>query len=103
MTFYYDRLKSRIAPQLPYEKQGNNLFISNWQQQVSVTLLITNMTKEDDCNKLVEMLGTLPGIAKVTPILVQRRLIITYNPSQINLETIGYHIRKLGYHYIQKI
>ncbi|MBE3581721.1 MAG: hypothetical protein IMW96_08860 [Thermoanaerobacteraceae bacterium] len=103
MTFYYDRLKSRAVPPLPPETPGRRSPGLNRQQQVSVTLVITNMTTKEDCTKLVDMLGTLPGLARAIPLLNQRRLIVTYNPSQITLETICFHIRQLGYHYVHKI
>ncbi|GFN23733.1 hypothetical protein [Thermanaeromonas sp. C210] len=103
MTFYYDRLKHRAVPPLPPETPGRRAADINRQQQVSVTLVITNMTTKDDCTKLVDMLGTLPGVSRAIPLLSQRRLIVTYNPWQITLETICFHIRQLGYHYVQKI
>lgn len=103
MTFYYDRLRHRAVPPLPAETQSRRFADLNRQQQVSVTLLITNMATEEDCTKLVDMLSTLPGVARAIPLLSQRRLIVTYNPSQITLETICFHLRHVGYYCVQKI
>ncbi|SMB97642.1 Copper chaperone CopZ [Thermanaeromonas toyohensis ToBE] len=91
MSFYINEIKALMGS----GKWGS--------QEATVTLIITNMKSDEDTRKLVNTLQTLPGVSSVVPFLSHRRLMITYNSSQITLETIGYHITKLGYHYIHKI
>lgn len=91
MSFYINEIKALIGSR-------------NWgSQEATITLIITNMKSDEDARKLVNTLQTLPGVSSVVPFPSHRRLMITYNSSQITLETIGYHITKLGYHYLHKI
>jgi len=71
-------------------------------RQVTMTLIITDMKTEEDCQKIGYTLRNLPGIVSVNIIPRHRRVTVTYNLPQMNLETIGYHITRLGYRYIQK-
>ncbi|MCG0278901.1 MAG: heavy-metal-associated domain-containing protein [Thermanaeromonas sp.] len=91
MSFYIDQIKALMGSK-------------NWgNQQVTVTLIITNMKDDEDARKLASVLQSIPGITNVVPFPRHRRLTITYNSSQITLEAIGYHIARLGYHYLHKI
>lgn len=102
MTLYHEKLKSLVTTPRTQENSMFDPHFLNWQQEVTVTLIITNMKSPEDCTKLTEGLRTLPGVIKVTPLLSQHRLAVTYDTSKTQLELIGYQIRKLGYHYIQK-
>jgi copper chaperone CopZ len=76
----------------------------NWtNQEVTVTLIIADMTTDEDAKKLSNTLRSLPGVTKVLPLPVHRLLTLTYNPTKISLEAIGYQITMLGYRYIHKI
>lgn len=92
MSFYINEIKALMGSG---KKWGS--------QEATITLIITNMNTEEDARKLVNTLQTLPGVSSVVPLPSHRRLTITYNSSQITLETIGYHITQLGYHYLHKI
>lgn len=71
-------------------------------RQVTMTLIISDMKTDEDCQKIGNTLRNLPGVVSVNIIPRYRRVTVTYNLPQMNLETIGYHITRLGYHYIQK-
>ncbi|MCG0278891.1 MAG: hypothetical protein L5656_10275 [Thermanaeromonas sp.] len=91
MSFYINEIKALMGS-------------GNWgSQEATVTLIITNMKSDEDTWRLINTLQALPGVSSVVPFPSHRRLMITYNSSQITLEIIGYHITKLGYHYIHKI
>ena len=91
LSFYINEIKALMGS-------------GNWgSQEVTITLIITNMKSDEDARKLVNALQNIPGVTNVVPFPKHRRLTITYNSSQITLETIGYHITKLGYHYLHKI
>ncbi|MDK2821224.1 MAG: hypothetical protein PWP31_1189 [Clostridia bacterium] len=86
-----------------YGQDINNLFTSNREvRQVTINLIVTNMKTEEDRQKVGNALQNLNGIINLTILPRNRRLVITYNLDQINLENICHHISQLGYNYVKK-
>ena len=60
-------------------------------------LLIIDMTTMEDYNIIVETLKKHSGIDSIDPFTNNQILTITYFPSIVSLDTIGYVINALGY------
>ncbi|BCV21409.1 heavy-metal-associated domain-containing protein [Moorella sp. Hama-1] len=99
MSWYSQKAREALAGKQFHELQSG---YSPQIRQVTMTLIVTDMKTEEDCKKIGNTLRNLPGVVSVNIIPRHRRVTVTYNLPQINLETIGYHITKLGYRYIQK-
>lgn len=99
MSWYSQQAKSLLAQRQFRELQSG---YSPQIRQVTMTLIVTDMKTEEDCQKIANTLRNLPGVVSVTIVPRHRRVTVTYNLPQMNLETIGYHITRLGYRYIQK-
>lgn len=71
-------------------------------RQVTVTLNIPGMKNDEDCHRISNELGSLPGVIGLNIVPERRWLVVTYNMSQTTLETIGHHLAAIGYSYTQK-
>ncbi|NLW06539.1 MAG: hypothetical protein GX039_00930 [Clostridia bacterium] len=71
-------------------------------QMVTITLLVPAMKSINDCQVVTKAIKLLPGVVNATAVPNRGRLQVTYNNSQITLESIRYHLKQIGYEIINK-
>ncbi|KAB3527640.1 hypothetical protein [Alkaliphilus serpentinus] len=68
---------------------------------VSFNMIITNLHTQQDHDTIAQHLSNMNGIVGVSNFHPQK-LTVAYNKYQIGLESIVYHISKLGYRYVNR-
>lgn len=103
---WYNQKVNELMENIPSEPQATHIpsgvLYQKYGKEIAMSLTITDINSEADKEVLMKAIYSLPGVTSVKTILQQKKLIISYNTGKINLETILYHIARLGYHYIQR-
>lgn len=95
-----DSMNYLVPPNYKEILRRHNEYYQN-NSTISFNMIITNLRVQEDYDTIVEALKDLKGVMGVSGFQPQK-LTVAYNKNLIGLESIVYHISKLGYRYVNR-